>query len=105
MPTISSDTGNVSRLNCGLWRDRGTVRTSTTRVEQSAFFWRMNSSFDRVECPTVSTVSGDSDVRFQTWKRPVALSLRYGNLRNLVAPRSVGMGPSEGNDDLPSTTA
>src|SRR4051812_39889680 len=58
--------GSVSRLNCGLCRDRGIVRTSTTRPMPCAFRSRTKSSIDRVECPIVKmavTVSHPCDGR------------------------------------------
>ena len=42
-------------LNCGLWRERGTVRTSINRRIPRAFKISMNSSIGRVECPIVLT--------------------------------------------------
>ena len=58
--------GSVSRLNCGLCRDRGIVRTSMTRPMPCAFRSRAKSSIDRVECPmvkmtTAATVSHACD--------------------------------------------
>src|SRR5437016_11961532 len=35
-PTFLNDLGSEVLLNCGLWKERGTVRTSTTRVTPCA---------------------------------------------------------------------
>src|ERR1039458_507086 len=47
---------NWLRLNCGLCRERGTVRTSTSRFTSCAFRSWMNSFIGRVECPMVMTI-------------------------------------------------
>src|ERR1051325_9708042 len=62
MPWAASSAGRVSRLNWGLWRERGTVRTSTSRVTALAFSNALNSARDRVEWPTVNTRVPDSSV-------------------------------------------
>src|SRR6266566_7015275 len=62
MPAATSAAGKVSRLNCGLWRERGTVRTSMSRATEWAFINAMNSPSGRVEWPTVSTTSSESTV-------------------------------------------
>src|SRR6266446_5624156 len=55
MPAVFSDLGSAVLLNCGLRAERGTVRTSTTRVTPCARSSSMNSSIGRVEWPTVRT--------------------------------------------------
>src|SRR5680860_926369 len=60
MPATSSAAGKVSRLNCGLWRERGTVRTSTSRVTEWAASKAINSARVRVEWPTVNTTGWES---------------------------------------------
>src|SRR5256885_8488451 len=55
MPAFFSDLGREVWLNCGLRAERGTVRTSTTRVTPCARSSSMNSSIGRVEWPTVRT--------------------------------------------------
>src|SRR5467141_3597164 len=55
MPAVFSDPGSAVLLNCGLRAERGTARTSTTRVTPCARSSSMNSSIGRVEWPTVRT--------------------------------------------------
>src|SRR2546430_15928894 len=55
MPAFFSDLGRDVLLNCGLRAERGTARTSTTRVTPCARSSSMNSSIGRVEWPTVRT--------------------------------------------------
>src|SRR5216117_1481144 len=55
MPAFFSDLGSDVLLNCGLRAERGTERTSTTRVTPCARSSSMNSSIGRVEWPTVRT--------------------------------------------------
>src|SRR2546427_10857738 len=55
MPAFFSDLGSDVLSNCGLRAERGTVRTSTTRVTPCARSSSMNSSIGRVEWPTVRT--------------------------------------------------
>src|SRR2546430_16885163 len=55
MPAFFSDRGSDVLSNCGLRAERGTVRTSTTRVTPCARSSSMNSSIGRVEWPTVRT--------------------------------------------------
>src|SRR5437879_8811551 len=62
MPVAASAAARASRLNCGLWRERGTVRTSMSRATEWAFNNAMNSPSGRVEWPTVSTTSSESTV-------------------------------------------
>src|SRR5438309_8440703 len=62
MPLAASSTGKVSRLNCGLWRERGTVRTSTRRATECARRRVMKSASGRVEWPTVNTTVSDFSV-------------------------------------------
>src|SRR6185436_16207559 len=59
-PAFFSARGNEALLNCGLCRERGTVRTSTTRDTPCACSRRMNSSRVRVECPSVRMMGEDS---------------------------------------------
>src|SRR6185503_21228414 len=54
-PAFFNANGNELLLNCGLCRERGTVRTSTTRDTSCTCSKRMNSASVRVEWPTVST--------------------------------------------------
>src|SRR5947209_12678909 len=54
MPAFFSDLGREVWLNCGLRAERGTERTSTTRVTPCARSSSMNSSIGRVEWPTRS---------------------------------------------------
>src|SRR5216684_6696816 len=68
MPAFFNDLGSDVLLNCGLRAERGTVRTSATRVTPCARSSSMNSSIGRVEWPTVRTgiasptgSRGDSD--------------------------------------------
>src|SRR2546428_71266 len=58
MPAIGSDFSRASALNCGLWRERGIVRTSARHSTPWAFRIARKASSDRLECPTVRTVSG-----------------------------------------------
>src|SRR6267378_1463540 len=55
MPAFFNDRGSEVLLNCGLRAERGTVRTSATRVTPCARSSSMNSSIGRVEWPTVRT--------------------------------------------------
>src|SRR5947208_15837294 len=55
MPAFFSDRGSDVLLNCGLRAERGTVRTSTTRVTPCARSNSMNSPIGCVEWPTVRT--------------------------------------------------
>src|SRR5438477_3343183 len=55
MPAFFSDRGSDVLLNCGLRAERGTVRTSTTRVTPCARSSSMNSPIGCVEWPTVRT--------------------------------------------------
>src|SRR5690606_30491669 len=47
----------ASSLNCGLWRDFGIVRTSTTNSTWKAFNISINASIGCVECPIVKILS------------------------------------------------
>src|SRR6267142_5184708 len=58
MPAIDRDFCSVSALNCGLWRERGIVRTSARHSTPWAFRMATKASSDRLECPTVRIVSG-----------------------------------------------
>src|SRR5438034_917873 len=58
MPAIGSDFSRASALNSGLWRERGIVRTSARHSTPWAFRIARKASSDRLECPTVRTVSG-----------------------------------------------
>src|SRR5213592_3962756 len=62
MPWTARAAGRVSRSNCGLWRERGTVRTSMSRATECSFSNAMNSASARVEWPTVSTTGSESCV-------------------------------------------
>src|SRR5215510_11182634 len=53
MSNSDSVVGSVLRLNCGLVRDRGTVRTSTTSSICTSRNSSTNSGIERVECPMV----------------------------------------------------
>src|SRR5262249_32653793 len=48
-----SERGSTSMLYCGLVRDRGTVRTSTTIPTFASFSRSTNAAIGRVECPMV----------------------------------------------------
>ena len=50
-----NDSASDSRLNWGLCRERGIVRTSITRLTPCAFKISMNCSIGLVECPIVNT--------------------------------------------------
>src|ERR1051326_4631564 len=82
MPLAASSAGRVSRLNCGLWRQRGTVRTSDSRVTALAFSNAMNSARDRVEWPTVNTTV--SDLISVLAARPLVDDV--GNSRSVSSP-------------------
>src|SRR6266508_3998159 len=58
MPRCGSDFPRDSALNWGLWRERGTVLTSARHSTRWASRIARNASSDRLECPTVKTVSG-----------------------------------------------
>ena len=60
MPAFFNDRGNEVLLNCGLCRERGTVRTSTTLETPWAFRRWTNSASERVEWPIVSISGTDS---------------------------------------------
>ena len=49
IPTAASDCGRVSMLNCGLVRDRGNARTSTTSSTAACCNEATNSAIVRVE--------------------------------------------------------
>ena len=53
IPCAAREAGKTSRLNCGLVRERGTVRTSTTSLTSAVVKSATNSSIGRVECPMV----------------------------------------------------
>src|SRR5438876_7831533 len=55
MPAFFNVRGSDVLLNCGLCAERGTVRTSTTRLTACARSSSMNSPIGRVEWPTVRT--------------------------------------------------
>src|SRR5579871_265990 len=57
MEKCCSAAGSASALNCGLVRERGTVRTSTTISMACSCRSAMNSSMERVEWPMVKTVA------------------------------------------------
>jgi len=52
-PRAASAAGNVSWLNCGLVRDLGKERTSTTFLTRADRRTAINSANDRRPCPTV----------------------------------------------------
>src|ERR1041384_2026547 len=56
MPASASSCGSVSVLNCGLVRERGTERTSTSRSTPASCNMPTSSATLRVECPIVKTV-------------------------------------------------
>src|SRR6185503_135508 len=75
MSAACSDCGKVSRLNCGLRRERGTVRTSTTSSMWCAKSRAMKSSTERVEWPMVNaTCRGDMRLLRQRVARADQLS-------------------------------
>src|SRR3954471_14226299 len=57
MPCSRKLAGSRSALNCGLVRDRGTVRTSTTVSIFASCRIPTNSSIDRVEWPIVKNTT------------------------------------------------
>src|SRR4029453_9265762 len=57
MPCSRKLAGSRSALNCGLVRDRGTVRTSTTVSIFASRRIPTNSSIDRVEWPIVKNTA------------------------------------------------
>src|SRR4030042_2054350 len=58
MPAAASSWGSVSRLNWGLWRERGTVRTPATRGTAKFRRSPIKISSGRVECPMVRSTGG-----------------------------------------------
>src|SRR5689334_9379827 len=64
MPADAKDFDSDVLLNCGLCKDRGTVRTSTTRVTPWARSSPTNSSRGWVEWPIVSTTGGSIESGF-----------------------------------------
>lgn len=52
--------GQPLRLRCGLWRERGTVRTSTSVVIPCPVSMSMNLAIGRVEWPMVKTTRCES---------------------------------------------
>src|SRR2546428_13783478 len=76
MPWPARATGRVSRSNCGLWRERGTVRTSMSRATECSFSNAMNSASARVEWPTVNTTGSESGVVIVRANSGSALSQR-----------------------------
>src|SRR5271165_4086228 len=57
MPASASAPGSASVLNCGLWRERGTVRTSTSNSTRCAASITKRSASERLECPMVSMLA------------------------------------------------
>src|SRR5258708_39603360 len=57
MRAAASASGSVSVLNCGLARERGTERTSTSRSTPASRSSATSSATLRVECPIVKTVA------------------------------------------------
>src|SRR5215472_14555005 len=78
MPCSERARGNTSRLNCGLERERGIVRTSATSVTRAALSSTTNSSIGRLECPTIKKVESLAD----TFKRA---ALVHGDVIGFVA--------------------
>src|SRR5687768_796536 len=75
MSAACSDCGKVSRLNCGLRRERGTLRTSMTSSMSYAKSSEMKSWMERVECPIVNTACrGDTRLLRQGVARADQLS-------------------------------
>ncbi|MBP1751265.1 MAG: hypothetical protein H6Q57_101 [Geobacteraceae bacterium] len=62
MPSVARISGRVSRLNCGLCRGLGTVRTPTSLRTPLVSGRPMNSSTGSVECPMVRIVTSLSTV-------------------------------------------
>src|SRR5438552_18493418 len=56
MPPAASGSGKASALNCGLARERGTERTSTSRLTPASFSSATSSPAERVEWPIVKIV-------------------------------------------------
>src|ERR1035437_943453 len=78
MLAVFSASGRVSLLNWGLWRERGTVRTSVILVTPCACSRRMNSANSRVECPMVNTACGCSKAFFVTIRFPFSRASACG---------------------------
>src|SRR5262247_1345722 len=57
MAVEASAAGSTSLLNCGLVRDRGTARTSTSTLTSAAVNRSASSTTGRVEWPTVKNGS------------------------------------------------
>src|SRR5450631_3695533 len=57
MPSAVSESGRVSPLNCGVVRERGIERTSTSIVMSDCCRSATNSAKDRVEWPIVRIVA------------------------------------------------
>src|SRR5271163_4105409 len=53
MPAAMSGAGSASALNCGLARERGSERTSTSRATPASLSSAISSPSDRVEWPIV----------------------------------------------------
>src|ERR1039457_2039777 len=88
MPAVFSASGRVSLLNWGLWRERGTVRTSAILVTLCACSRRMNSANSRVECPMVNTACGCSKAFFVTLPFPFSRAHACGSRMPYIASRS-----------------
>src|SRR6185503_1604251 len=56
MPEAASGSGSASALNCGLTRERGTERTSTSRSTPATCNSAISSPAERVEWPMVKIV-------------------------------------------------
>src|SRR5437870_4483263 len=56
MPAAASGAGRASALNCGLVRERGTERMSTSRSTPAAWISSISSPTERVACPIVKIV-------------------------------------------------
>src|SRR6516164_4786723 len=78
MPCSERARGSTSRLNCGLERERGIVRTSATSLTLAALSIATNSSIDRLECPIIKKVEPLAD----TSKRA---ALVHGDVIGFVA--------------------
>src|SRR5450759_411800 len=88
MPAVFSASGRVSLLYWGLWRERGTVRTSAILVTPCACSRRMNSANSRVECPMVNTACGCSKAFFVTLRFPFSRAPACGGRMPYIGSRS-----------------
>src|SRR6266571_1425623 len=91
MPDSGSVFSSASALNCGLWRERGTVRTSARHSMPCARRMPSRASSVRLECPTVYTVTGMAPFRIpqpeNRWRAQTTKGDKDGVLIPLAPPR------------------